>query len=538
MRLRHRFWAPGHGLSVIGRVFVSLSVLLAALAWLTNRERSRSRALTTRSSHIERLTRDVSTILELQLAIDNARDLELGITYAAGLGVTPGVIHATLGVDLPADIAAALAQARASIDRLGARAPIAVADVDSADGHGNRAFDVLSERVANRRDGLIAELRTEVSAVGGQSGLDTAVDDLTSVTTLNVALNTLALSVLNVMVSFDASPLETRVRAAMRTQEVVDGLLRQLSARPGPVAQSVEALRSAPTFVQLQAATISQVDAQLRAGSAGTPMGLADIEALGSVWRGTRTNQDLVAASVEVAQQQVLTAGARLAASAKADRARALAILLGAVAMVVVTIVWILRTVARPIRALEHHAQQLSNGERPDEPLRISGARELRTAAAAMNRLVDALFIVERQASALAAGEIHDDALREAVPGRLGDALSGAVARLSTSIADSRTLASRLEHDANHDGLTLLANRRAAASFLDAAIVEARAGAPGPAVLYIDLDRFKPVNDRYGHEAGDDVLRIVAGRLRSRRHRRPPRRRRVPHHLERRTEPR
>lgn len=71
-----------------------------------------------------------------------------------------------------------------------------------------------------------------------------------------------------------------------------------------------------------------------------------------------------------------------------------------------------------------------------------------------------------------------------------------------------------LAHQAGHDPLTGLPNRNQ----LDAALAAAQARAAGDdetfAVLYVDLDRFKAVNDRYGHDVGDAVLQQVAGRLR------------------------
>jgi diguanylate cyclase (GGDEF)-like protein/PAS domain S-box-containing protein len=65
---------------------------------------------------------------------------------------------------------------------------------------------------------------------------------------------------------------------------------------------------------------------------------------------------------------------------------------------------------------------------------------------------------------------------------------------------------------ARHDALTGLANRATAMQFLAAVLIDARGGRGG-ALLFIDLDRFKPVNDLYGHEVGDRVLQAVAQRL-------------------------
>ncbi|MEO5617957.1 MAG: diguanylate cyclase, partial [Candidatus Eisenbacteria bacterium] len=74
----------------------------------------------------------------------------------------------------------------------------------------------------------------------------------------------------------------------------------------------------------------------------------------------------------------------------------------------------------------------------------------------------------------------------------------------------------RLEHIVNHDFLTGLLNRRNFETVLSKEVSRAeRYNAPG-AVLLIDLDNFKDVNDTFGHKAGDDVLKGVAGLLRQR----------------------
>jgi diguanylate cyclase (GGDEF)-like protein/PAS domain S-box-containing protein len=73
----------------------------------------------------------------------------------------------------------------------------------------------------------------------------------------------------------------------------------------------------------------------------------------------------------------------------------------------------------------------------------------------------------------------------------------------------------RLDRMAHHDQLTGLPNRHFLASFLPQAIVEAKASDTMLGVVFLDLDRFKHINDTCGHETGDKLLQEVATRLRA-----------------------
>ena len=69
------------------------------------------------------------------------------------------------------------------------------------------------------------------------------------------------------------------------------------------------------------------------------------------------------------------------------------------------------------------------------------------------------------------------------------------------------------EHQAKHDPLTGLLNRNALFDRLEDSLVKSKADDTVLGVLFLDLDRFKVINDSMGHEAGDELLRIVADRL-------------------------
>ena len=109
----------------------------------------------------------------------------------------------------------------------------------------------------------------------------------------------------------------------------------------------------------------------------------------------------------------------------------------------------------------------------------------------------------------------HDVLRDDAEPGELV-ARVAAAHRAQEMQQQLLTREHELEAMAYHDELTGLANRRFAVRQLHALLSRARRHDQELSVVLLDVDRFKALNDRYGHGAGDEVLRGLADRLRSR----------------------
>jgi diguanylate cyclase len=159
--------------------------------------------------------------------------------------------------------------------------------------------------------------------------------------------------------------------------------------------------------------------------------------------------------------------------------------------------------------------------------------------AEALGRRVSEVFIaksestgepaIDHVASCLASGapsRIEDDVILAARDGT-GRGVSGTAAPVRTEdnrmigavlvfkdATQSQELQRRLTHSANHDGLTGLPNRTAFASALAEAQRQAGQEQRSHMLCFIDLDRFKPVNDSAGHAAGDALLQKVAHTIR------------------------
>jgi diguanylate cyclase len=104
---------------------------------------------------------------------------------------------------------------------------------------------------------------------------------------------------------------------------------------------------------------------------------------------------------------------------------------------------------------------------------------------------------------------LHQIDRAETLEADLRAALAQTQAELSNAQAHEKTA----RHQAAHDGLTSLPNRDGFKARLAEVLTHATARGHAFALLYLDLDGFKAINDNHGHATGDHLLRIVAARL-------------------------
>lgn len=285
----------------------------------------------------------------------------------------------------------------------------------------------------------------------------------------------------------------------------VSNALHEYEGTRGPL----ERLQADPDVAQsLDRVTRIAVQGDIRS----IPDGLDRLK-LAATFKGNLMFFDLASLIVDGATDSLLAAADQAAESASRDLRTALivltSVLLGTVCIAAGNAV----SLARSLRRLADDVRAVQEGDLDHTVAQGSGTREVAVLEHALGDLVINLRTVDRQARALADGALDAPVLDEVVPGTLGRSLRASVERLSDVMAEERALRERLAHAASHDSLTGLVNRSGVLEHIDRELASASRSGRATALVFIDLDDFKRVNDLHGHAAGDEVLREVAGRL-------------------------
>jgi diguanylate cyclase (GGDEF)-like protein len=158
--------------------------------------------------------------------------------------------------------------------------------------------------------------------------------------------------------------------------------------------------------------------------------------------------------------------------------------------------------------------QQVASGETvAGDLVRLLGADPVEAHVVFRRAVQAAGEVVAAELACRRDGEVHWFGARLVDLGDDPD-VGGVVVHI-TDITDRKRAEEALAHQAFHDALTELANRALFADRVEQALLRGARGAGRPAIVLIDLDGFKAVNDTLGHPAGDALLREVAVRLRS-----------------------
>jgi diguanylate cyclase (GGDEF)-like protein len=494
---------------------VTVACLLAGSVVLSHRSAA------ARAVRVERGVVGLRALVDLRASLYEQQTVSRFDVRIDEVGSTRALAAQFLGLDLGAELAPARERAKQAIAVLGPNSPVSdaslrglFADIDAGRVTPTQAAERITAML-QRTDAPVSSGFAQLESRVSSKGLVTAFESLRTasgvvgVTTPQV----IALSRVWFPVPGD-SPQETSAALASLSADsasFASAITSLEDLGDKRVLIGLERVRSNP-----QAQAFERAVASALVGTPLTTPGVAfDRVMVAAAFRGYLVRDARLDELVDSASTAVRDEARRVAA---AERAQFMAWALAAAALAITSVgtaLLLARSISKPLKDLAEYAQAVNEGhldsERPSNPDR--GPREARVALSVLTDLVGNLQLLDAKANALAHCDFEDPVLRQPLPGRLGRSLESSVALLSGSIVERDELQNRLAHDATHDALTGICNRPAAIVAIQAAMHRAQRTGAATALLFIDLNEFKVVNDSHGHEAGDTVLRELAFRM-------------------------
>ncbi|HVE19932.1 MAG TPA: GGDEF domain-containing protein, partial [Ilumatobacteraceae bacterium] len=469
---------------------------------------------------IEQGVDGLEPLLAVRHALHTLQSAEAFDVRFQEFGVTREVATTFIGFDWATEIAPARAEAFAAIAALGESSPVNATEFASLNAAVDGSLITPAAALAELNHYIeltgVAMTRTldRLEAAAHNAPLNAALKSLRAASRLvdsaiPQAIDLSAVWFPSVVDSPESVSASFRFGADSAHYAAAATQLRDLDVKT--VIANFDRLAADPQVEAFEQA----VDSTLLGQTSTSGTVALDTNMITAAFRGYVVRDALLDGLIDTAASAVRVEARRLAGSEE-DGLLSWAIGSSAIAFACIGIALALsRSISRPLKDLASYAHKVNEGNLEAEPSarRKQGPRETQMAFATFTDLVANLQLLDAKTNALAHCDFDDPVLSEPLPGRLGRSLESSVALLSGSIVERDQLQTRLAHQATHDSLTGIGNRPAAISAIQAAMHRtARTGAT-VAVLFVDLNDFKAVNDSHGHRVGDEVLREIASRL-------------------------
>jgi diguanylate cyclase (GGDEF)-like protein len=458
-------------------------------------------------------------LLTLRDALHTLQSAEAFDVRFAELGITREVATTFIGFDWTSQIAPARVQANAAIAALGDDSPVSAADFQSLNGALDGALitpAVALQQLDGEIDRIGAAMTRTLDRLEDTAHRPPLLAALKSLRAASGLVDSATPQAIDLSAIWFPSPTDTSGATVALTRFGADNAYYDASLaelRGLGVESVLVELGRIDADPQVQVFESSVANTLL--GRPSPAEAASDTVLVAATFRGYIVRDSLLDSLIATSAAAVRDEARRLAASEQTGFLWS-AIGLFAVALASVGITLRLaRSISRPLKDLANYAHKVNEGNLDAEPspTRNHGPRETQLAFATFTDLVANLQLLDAKTNALAHCDFDDPVLREPLPGRLGRSLESSVALLSGSIVERDQLQTRLAHQATHDSLTGIGNRPAAIFEIQAAMHRAARTGATVAVLFVDLNDFKAVNDSHGHRVGDEVLRQIAARL-------------------------
>ncbi|MEM7287141.1 MAG: EAL domain-containing protein [Actinomycetota bacterium] len=498
----------------------------AGLVWFSVQALEQAADRADAAAEIESTAPEVIALASLDAHLSAENYWASAVASTRSLGIPPDLITSMIGIDMEQEFAEARELVDESLRVLGLdgvafsvdRARDEVAHEDSTTTSIGRAYNAVTEALGYPIRAKIDTLTRLASDV--PDGYDLARSNLALAVAIDVRTASSGVASTYFATRYPGAAAEDQPALdLLQFSAVYEDSTRRLELLLEPDSDAAEVWEQVRTdrrvvelFERLDDLNDVIFDPD-QAFSSVFDLATLDIDAEAAAFSDSLDAVDLHLDVVDAVAAEVSATAAALGADAEEYQRTVVATtaLVGVLSLLAIAIAswWIVR----PLRRMADVVTAMREGELGGH-VAVAGPAEVRSAGRALNEAADNLKLAEMQAAALADADLDHEVLERRPPGRLGASLQAAVRRLAASLAERAELSARLEHEATHDGLTGLTNRSAAMATLQQALARTRrAPERDLAVMYVDVDDFKQINDRFGHNAGDIVLQTIARRM-------------------------